>query len=93
MVEARGASLGSLRFSDFSDSGLTDCQSVENCYFIEVLGSPVRQLCARFRAHLACDRACCTISTRTFRVPAGSRTSCGKAIRAPRMLSGVVKRT
>lgn len=29
---------------------------------------PVRQLWAKFRVHLICERACCTISTKTFRV-------------------------
>ena len=47
---------------------LTDCQSLENGSFARNIAGPVRQLCASFRVHLACERACCTISTKTFRV-------------------------
>jgi hypothetical protein len=46
----------------------SDCQSVENRCVVEVLRCPVCWLRARFRVHLACERACCTISTKTFRV-------------------------
>jgi hypothetical protein len=54
--------------------------------------SPVR--CASCGpVHLVCERACCTISTKTLRVSAALRTSCKKAMRTPRMPSGVFKRT
>ena len=43
---------------------------------------------ARFRIQLACERACCTISTKTPRVFAGLLTSRKNAMRAPRTLSG-----
>src|SRR5439155_19402899 len=39
--------------------------------------------------HSACERACCTISTKTFRVSAGLFTSRKNAMRAPRMPSRV----
>ncbi len=45
------------------------------------------------KIHSACERACRTISTNTFRVSAGLLTSLKKAMRAPRMPSGVLKRT
>src|SRR5438093_13447580 len=43
--------------------------------------------------HSACERACCTISTKTFRVSAGLFTSRKNAMRAPRMPSRVFIRT
>jgi len=45
------------------------------------------------RIHSACERACCTISTKTFRVSAGLLTSLKNAMRAPRMPFGVFNRT
>lgn len=53
----------------------------------------VCQLCVRFGAHLASERACFTISTKTLLVSLVSRTSCRKAMRVPRMPSAVFKRT
>jgi hypothetical protein len=47
----------------------------------------------RSRIHSACERACCTISTSTFRVSAGLFTSLKNAMRAPRMPSEVRNRT
>ena len=47
----------------------------------------------RFRTHSARERACCTISTNTFRVSAALLTSLKNAMRAPRMPSGVFNRT
>ena len=45
-----------------------------------------------FKIHSACERACCTISTKTLRVSAGLLTSRTNVIRAPRMPSPVVMR-
>jgi len=47
----------------------------------------------RSKIHSACERACCTISTSTFRVSAGLLTSLKNAMRAPRIPSCVLKRT
>jgi hypothetical protein len=46
----------------------TDCQSVDKCGSAGLLGAPVCHLCGRFSFHSACERACCTIFTKTFRV-------------------------
>ena len=43
--------------------------------------------------HSACERACCTISTKTFRVSFGLFTSRKNAMWAPRMPSRVFIRT
>src|SRR5271155_1499857 len=51
--------------------GLTDCESVENCGFIAVLGSPMRQLCARFQV---CARP--SRSTNFGRFPATNNLNC-----------------
>jgi len=45
------------------------------------------------RVYLADERACCTISTNTFLVSVGLRTSRKNAMRAPRTPSGVFNRT
>ena len=71
----------------------TDCESLANRGFAGPLGPPVCQWCARFRIHSVGERACCTISTKTFRVSAGLLTSLKNAMRAPRMPSAVFKRT
>jgi hypothetical protein len=47
----------------------------------------------RSNIHSACERAYCTISTSTFRASAGLLTSLKNAMRAPRIPSGVRKRT
>ena len=47
----------------------------------------------RSKVHSDRERACCTISTSTFRVSAGLLTSFKSAMRAPRMPSGVRNRT
>ena len=72
---------GELSFVLIRWTGVTECESVENRDFLGILGNAVRQLCARF-LHFAGERACCTISTKTLRVSAASRTSCGKAMPA-----------
>ena len=46
----------------------------------------------RIRIHSARERACCTISTKTFRVSAGPLTSRKNPMRVPRMPSWVFKR-
>jgi hypothetical protein len=45
------------------------------------------------RVYSADERACCTISTKTFLVSAGLRTSRKNAMRAPRTPSGLFNRT
>jgi hypothetical protein len=59
---------GTIAFFFLRCAELADCQSVENRCFVEVLRCPVCSLRARLRVHLACERACCTISAKTFRV-------------------------
>jgi len=54
-----------------SEMWLTDCESVENCGFIAVLGSPMRQLCARFQV---CARP--SRSTNFGRFPATNNLNC-----------------
>jgi hypothetical protein len=62
----------------------TDCQSVEKCGSAGFFGTPVRDLCAKFSAHSVHERACCTISTSTFRASGELLTSLKNAMRAPR---------
>ena len=69
----------------------TDYESVANRGFaglFEQSGVPYD-----VEIHSACDRACCTISTKTFRVSVGLFTSRKNAMRAPRMPSRVFIRT
>ena len=61
--------------------------------FAGLLGNPVCQLCQIVEIHSACQRACCTISTKTLRVSAGLLTSRKNAMWAPRMPSRVFMRT
>jgi len=49
----------------------SDCESVENCGFIAVLGSPMRQLCARFQV---CARPSRSINFGRF--PATNNLNC-----------------
>ena len=71
----------------------TDWQSIENGGVVRNMSGLVCQLGASLRGHLACERACSTISTSNFRVSAGLLTSLKNAMRAPRIPSGVLKRT
>jgi hypothetical protein len=71
----------------------TDCRSEKTARFAGMFGNPVCKLRARFRIQWVRERACCTISTNTFRVSAGLLASLRNAIRAPRKPSGVFTRT
>ena len=72
-----------------SQSGLTMNQS----QFAVLLGFWPSGVPDDVEIHAACDRACCTISTKAIRVSAGLFTSRKKAMRAPRMPSRVFIRT
>jgi hypothetical protein len=74
-------------------TGLSLLIAAHNCCFAGPSGGPVWQTVCLLEVHLPCERASCTISTRTFRVSAALCTSWVKAMRAPRMPSGVFKRT
>ena len=78
--------------TDYFNSRLTANHS-KTAVLLGLWPVPVCQRWASFRVHLACERACCTISTKTFRVSAALRTSCEKAMRPPRIPSGVFRRT